>query len=292
MEKSFYHWCCEGLKNDIIFRSTVEFIAGMNRIAVCWLQCQEAGRPVYILAFCLLNNHFHFVLYGSEEDTAFFMERYKMLTAQWISRRRGEKLHGSIILGHWKAYSKEAIKEKIVYNLRQTVEAGLPYTPQGYPWCSAYLMFSDNSFVISGCRKASEYSAKKLMEMMSSPIRIPGDWLILSNGMVWPGCYTAWSQAEKAFQGTGDFMFMLNNGNVDRRVNSEIASERPAIPDLEMKHHAADMVREMYGKSSVSGCSAEERLAVARRLRKKLGCGHKQLARIVQMKEEDLRKLV
>ena len=40
----------------------------MNRIAVCYLYCLEKGRPVRIVAFCLLNNHFHFVLYGNEEE--------------------------------------------------------------------------------------------------------------------------------------------------------------------------------------------------------------------------------
>lgn len=292
MNKGFYHWCCEGIKNDVLFRNVEEFIAGMNRIAVCWLQCRADGRVVYIWAFCLLDNHFHFILYGTEEDTTFFMERYAMLSGQWISRHRGESLHGTIVLGHWRAYEGESLREKIIYNLRQATEAGLPFTPQGYPWCSAWLMFSDTTLLGSTCRRASEFSARKLQKITFSHVSIPDDWQILPNGMIWPGCYTCFAQAEKEFRGTGDFMFMLNNGQASKKVNAEMMTERPSIPDREVRDMALKIIRRLFRKEGIGACTAEERLETARRLRQELRCGHKQLARIVQMREEDLRALV
>ncbi len=292
MEKQFFHWCCEGLKNDIIFQSEEEFIFGMNRIAVCYLHCLNLGKHVQILAFCLLNNHFHFILNGTEEDTALFMGHYRMLTAQWISKHRGERLHGRMNLGHWMATTNESLREKLIYNLRQALEAGLPVTPQGYPWCSAWLMFSYYPPLFSDLKKISEFSKRQVVKMVSSSINMPEDWLVLPNGMIWPECYTDIKAAEKIFRGAGDFLFMLNNSTVDKKTNLEMMPSRPSVPDLEVKDFARKIAKNIYGKTTIGKCSNIERMGIAKILRKELGCGHKQLARIIKMDEEDLRKLV
>lgn len=292
MEKHFFHWCCEGLKKDIIFQSEQEFIFGMNRIAICYLYCLGLEKHVQIWAFCLLNNHFHFMLYGTEEDTAVFMEHYRMLTAQWISKHRGDRLHGRMLLGHWRATTRELLREKLIYNLRQPLEAGLPVTPQGYPWCSAWLMFNSYSPLFSDLKKISEFSKRRVIKMVSSSIDLPEDWLVLSNGMIWPECYTNIKAAERIFRGAGDFLFMLNNSIVDKNTNLEMMPSRPSIPDLEVKDFARKIAKNIYGKSAIGNCSSIERVGIAKKLRKELGCGHKQLARIIKMEEEDLRKLV
>jgi len=139
--KRYYHWCCKGLKNDLLFLNDEEFIAGTNRIAVCLLYCRQKGRPVIVISYSLLNNHFHFVLYGSEEDTAFFMNHYVLLTGKWIRCHRGERLHGKLELGHWDAENLDQRRKKVIYTLRQTLEAGLQLTPQAYPWSLTPIYF-------------------------------------------------------------------------------------------------------------------------------------------------------
>ena len=292
MAGSYYHWCCEGLRHDLLFKNTSEYVAGMNRIGVCYLKSLSQDKPVSILAFCLMSNHFHFVLHGEEEHTGLFVSNYILLTGKWISRHRQEKLHESISPGHWMAYNPDKLREKIIYNLRQAVEAGIAVTPQGYPWCSAPLMFSDKQFIPVFCRKASEYSLRQIKKMINSETAVPGNWYFLPNGMIWPGCYTSYKQAEKGFRSVGDFMFMLNNGNVDRSVNEEMMRDKPAIPDTEVKDRAESIAGEFFRRKGIRTCSAEERVGIARILRKELHCGYKQLTRVLRMKEEDLRRLV
>lgn len=288
----FFHWCCKGLTSDLLFENEQEFIAGMNRIAVCYLYCLEKGRPVRIVAFCLLNNHFHFVLYGSEEDTELFMEHYKMLTLQWIRYHRQERLHGEIELGHWPARNPEHAREKVVYTLRQTLEAGLRITPQGYPWCSARLMFNDNSYILKTTKTANQVSGRFIQTILFSKISLPSAWRILSNGMIWPGEYTDVQIAEGMFMGVKDFMFCMNNGNIDKAVLAEISAQAPSLPDVEVKDKAESLTRDLFAKKRISECSAEERVAIARFLRHELHCGHKQLARIVRMDEVELRRTI
>ena len=46
----FYHYATEGLKDDVLFGSVAEFIAGMNRIAVCLCRLGPA-HPVQVICF-------------------------------------------------------------------------------------------------------------------------------------------------------------------------------------------------------------------------------------------------
>ena len=59
MSKGYYHVCSHGLEKNDIFKTQADFIAGMNDVAICII-----GFDVKILCFCLMSNHFHFVLYG------------------------------------------------------------------------------------------------------------------------------------------------------------------------------------------------------------------------------------
>ena len=72
MERVFYHVCSEGLEKNLIFRNRKEFIMGMNYVAICAYKCN-----VKILCFCLMSNHFHFVIAGSFEECWKFANEYK-----------------------------------------------------------------------------------------------------------------------------------------------------------------------------------------------------------------------
>lgn len=290
--KQFYHCCSKGLKADLIFADKHEFIAGMNRIGVCQIYCMEKGLPVQILAFCLLSNHFHFVLYGTEEAVMLFMEYYRHLTGMWIQKHRGEKVHEKIQVSHWPANSLERAKDKVVYTLRQTLEAGLQVTPQGYPWCSAVLMFNNDEMQEDFCEKLGNISGRKKQRLFNTTLALPDNWTVLPNGMIRPGCYSDIAMAQSLFYGVKDYMYCLNNSNIDKAVNAEMMAERPSIPDSEVRDRAKYLSQGLFGIRSVSNCSAEQRIRIAQLLRKDLHCGHKQLARVVMMKEEELRKLV
>ena len=58
--KKFYHVCTKGLEDDVIFRKDTDYVAGMNFVPISLL-----GLAIKILAFTLMSNHFHFLLYGT-----------------------------------------------------------------------------------------------------------------------------------------------------------------------------------------------------------------------------------
>jgi len=288
---SYLHYASKGFRQEILFANEEEFIAGMNRIAVCIALCIAAGRRVNIIAFCLMDNHFHFVLYGTEDDCNYFIDNYSRLSAMWVACHRDHPLVEKIETDYWHI-SPEKLGQKIVYLYRNPVAAGMRIVPQGYRWSSAFLAFSDTGWMLADARKISEISIRERRKIFSSHSDLPGDWLVLRNGMIWPGCYVATSFAEKQFSNIQAFMFELNNRKVDQETEEEMASESFSLPDADVRFRATQLCMEYFRKSRVMQCSADERLKLARLLRQELKCNSKQLARVLHLRREDLSVLV
>lgn len=70
--KEYWHVCTDGLEKGLIFKDKDDFIFGMNGVPVCALR-----HDVYVLAFCLMDNHVHFILAGDEFSCRNFILSYK-----------------------------------------------------------------------------------------------------------------------------------------------------------------------------------------------------------------------
>lgn len=283
--KRYYHYCSKGLKQEILFASEKEFIAGMNRIAVCLANNLAMGRDIAIIAFCLMDNHFHFILFGTEEDCDLFAANYKKLLLMWIAKHRDTTISEPVEIGHW-FIPQEKVADKIAYVLRNPVAAGLKVTPQGYRWSSAHLMFTD--WMPEDYLPVSELSERAVKRICNSNISLPKDWLIIKEKSVWPRSYVNVEAAEIFYRSTGSFMFVLNNSNVDKDAAEEMMAGAFSLPDSQVRMRAISLISRVFEKSQITSCSAEERGRVAILLKKELNCNNKQLARVLHLRLEDV----
>ena len=67
----FYHVCTNGTVLPWMFKCEEDFIGGVNRIAVC-----KVISGVEVWTFTLMDNHVHFLLYGTFEMCKLFIVRY------------------------------------------------------------------------------------------------------------------------------------------------------------------------------------------------------------------------
>jgi REP element-mobilizing transposase RayT len=65
--RGYYHLFSDGFRTDVLFEDVKAFVAGMNIVALCYLKCEAR-----ILAFVLMDNHVHFILYGEEQECILF----------------------------------------------------------------------------------------------------------------------------------------------------------------------------------------------------------------------------
>ena len=74
--KNYYHVSSKALEKNVMFRTREDFVAAMNDVAMCSLRFD-----VQILCFCLMGNHFHFILSGGYHECRKFGEEFKRMCA-------------------------------------------------------------------------------------------------------------------------------------------------------------------------------------------------------------------
>lgn len=286
----FYHFATEGLKDDVLFCSTAEFVAGINRIALCLLRL-GIDHPVQVICFCLMDNHVHFILYGLEKDCVLFMENYKQATELWL-RHHGEANHPGKrwSIGHWLIPDQERLRTTIAYIHRNPTAAGMALSPSGYRWSSAQLLYSDSAWIQAMGKPVSELSGKARMRLFNSKTEVPGDWIVFPDGMIWPGSFINSTVMERQFNTVQDYQFCLNK-RVEDDINQEMRSSAISLPDGEISAWARDMAGKLFGENRIRRLSVQQRTALARILKKETGTTTKQIARVVHLKLEEIESI-
>jgi len=287
----YYHFATEGLKDDFLFGSAIEFIAGINRIAICF--CKSSfEHPVQIICFCLMDNHVHFILYGMEEDCNLFMENYKHLTERWLRLHGHGNSPGKVWkIDHWLIADQERLRTTIAYIHRNPTAAGMAVSPAGYRWSSASLLFADTTWIQSYGKPVSSLSGRAKIRLFNSKVEIPGEWIILPDGMIWPGAFVNYTLMERQFTSVQDYQFCLNK-RVEEDINQEMRFSSISLPDGEIAARARAMAGKLYGENRIIRLTAPQRLSLARILKKETGTTPKQIARIVHLKLSEIEPIL
>lgn len=135
--RNCWHFSTDGNAVDVMFWDGEDYRDGMNRIAVL-----VPSYKVIILAFALMDNHIHFVLYGDKPECDRFMHEYVRRTSMHIANRHGEshKL-SNLPIDYQLVDTDYYLKVVICYVLKNATMAGKPFLPTDYPWSSGPLMF-------------------------------------------------------------------------------------------------------------------------------------------------------
>lgn len=290
MNEHYYHCASKGLEADVLFKSEEQFIAGMNRVAICLLSVRKTF-SLYVLAFCLMDNHVHFILYGCAGACDMFVEQYRRLTEMWLHFHSENEKGKSWDFGRWQITNKEKLSEKICYVLRNPTAAGFGMHPAGYRWSSANLMFADHGFATFIGKRLSELSGTSQRKLFSTRDPLPDDWLVLPDGMIWPGCYVEFKRAENVFGNVWTFMYELNKKNEDA-VNAEMYGGEVSLPDKDVLGIVARASEDLFGESSVNLLTSRQRLEICSYLRRTQGCNIKQLGRLLHLKASEIRSIM
>ena len=84
-EEGYFHVCTNGNSLPWMFKDDDDFIAGINRIGIC-----KISTGVDVIDYTLMDNHVHFLLYGTITQSQQFLTKYKLLLGKWIQNRYNE----------------------------------------------------------------------------------------------------------------------------------------------------------------------------------------------------------
>lgn len=287
MNKHYYHACTRGLEDCTLFSSESDFISGMNRIAFCKLKFPE----IIILAFVLMDNHIHLIMYGTREECISFLYKFKHLTGIYLrNNNKGDVFLDKMECNAWMLPDKDSLVQKLCYVLRNPMAARIRVTPMGYRWSSAGLLFSDCSDYLSLLKPIDSLSVRQRYELFGTRMELSEGWRFLPSGMIWPEEYVDYRRTEKVFERPSAFLFFLNK-SVETEVNSEMGEGKFNLPDNEAKRFRDNLCKKMYGEVSVTSLNVSQRIEIAKVFRKEKGASIKQIARLLHLPLNEVERI-
>ncbi len=316
--RNCWHFTTDGNAVDAIFLDDKDFVAGMNRIFVLAARFQ-----ILILAFCLMDTHIHFILYGEFDECNRFIHEYVKLTSMAIAHDHGDMKKLSNVPVHYQPITDDVyLKTAICYVLRNPTVGGLSYNTYDYPWSSAALYFRKKGLWTSPAWDGTRGSGQAIKPgTLSTGLSIvsltgsslPYDWLhagtrsqrevlrtrrtgyegleIFGN-MVLPSEYVAYELVEAIFKTCRSFHFFMGRTREDDFEQRGGAISRLTVPMQEMRQNKNEMCQKMFGVQTVRSLSSAQRLRLAKSLKAKYNSSVKQIARLCGLVYDEVKNIL
>lgn len=283
---AYYHVCTDGNALQWMFQDKEDFIAGINRIAIC-----VAELKILVLAYVLMDNHVHFVLWGTLVQCKDFITKYKLLTGRWVSKKYGKMSPVKHLPTQFILISgEEQLLDTIAYIDRNAIVAGYRYLPCEYPWGSARFMFRDKVSPTCGTTKLSDLSETEKQDILKTWAELPGDWEIDQNGMILPECFLDISKLEGLFKSPARYLYYLSK-KLEGKVEIQHGIQA-FICDKELRVIVKDLCLDLFGRQDSDNLDFNSKLLLARRLRYNYASTPKQISRMLNMNVDILTKFI
>ena len=285
MENEFWHVCTKGLTSGVIFRSREDYVYGMNGVAVYSQMYQVA-----VLAFCLMDNHVHFIMRGNESLCKEFIKQYKSRLASLTDVSKADVCMKII-------ENDEYLMRAIGYVLRNPMAAGLGVLPTAYRWSSAGVYFNPEKVVLDsaeahGMMRVGGIGVRRLRSILRSRHRLPDDYVLMPDGMVCPECYVDWRAVEELFGHPARLLYMMSkNDDMEMELTGDVL-RKTKYTDAELQGSVSELCWERFRCGSPEELPVENRYRLAKELQKRYGLGPKQLARLTGASCEVLKELL
>ena len=286
MKREIWLITSEHLEDALWFPEQSDFKVGMNYVAVL-----AASMSVIILAFVLMSNHVHFIIYGTREEALAFVNELKRRMAQYLKNKYGmDKTLKSVELDIRPVpVEDDALERAIAYVQMNPVAANICLNPTQYAWGSGNTFFNASP---EGGKPVSSYTARGLRRLLHSKEKVPGEWLVSVEGFILPSSYVKAEFVERHFRTPKRMNFFLANSSKARARLAAGEDSLPSFTDQNVKACVTDLCRTLYGKKEFSELEADARREVLRQIRYRFSSNVHQMSRIVGMTYEEVAKII
>lgn len=298
MKKSYFHLFANGGETGCFIISGEDFKAAFNRVGVCAFHSN-----VSVLAFSIEETHPHFLIFGEREDCIEYMKSYELSTLRYIVATRGTKGDVDFKMSLYEVDSEEYLMNVAAYVIVQPTKDGKRVLPYDYLWGTASLYFRNNPRLLPWLYDADGNRLPEI-EMSVVPVQtrwkilntrkeVPGNWKVC-NGLLLPTNYVDIARYEAIFKTHNCFRSFMSCGKrQDDSIFAKMSNAQPPVmDDLEARRICADASNSLFGHSSISKLTVQERISLAQFLRHDTGISVRQLARLIHIPMPELRKFI
>ena len=285
-EPGYFHICTDGNAVPWIFQDDEDFIAGVNRIGICSVTSETDT-----IAYTLMDNHGHFIMYGTLLSCKRFINTYKCLTGKHISRKYKiiDPLRG-LPVQIIPIKNEEELMATIAYLDRSPVIAGFKVLPNEYRWGSARYIFKEH--IQDGqSRRLGNLGFNERRRLLKTRVPLPENWEIDCHGMLIPGkSFLNIARIENIFKTPIRYNYFLAKkleGNIEM-----MNGQKTFLPDKELRPITLQIATRLFGTPDIKALDVRSRLRIARELRHGYAATVKQISRMVYLDPESLKDFI
>ena len=284
--RNCWHFSTDGAYAEVLFRDRTDFVDAMNRV---YLLVRKY--PVIILAFCLMDNHIHLILYGPLEECNRFVHELVRQISSAIARRHGLRHELRTLPIHYQTIDDDFyLKKAICYVHKNPTAANLPYQPHDYPWSSGGLFFRswgewtlpdqlpETAAALCGEARRERFRTR---ESLPDDVQICGDLILPTN-------YVPVRLVESLFRSARAYLYFMSSTREEDVEARGGAISRLSLPDAEMRQHKRELLKELFGRESSRELNTQERIRLGKELRRRYNSSPSQIARLVGLSLDEL----
>ncbi len=297
--KKYYLITTDHLEDSLWFRDNEDFVTGMNMVAV-----QASISEVVVLAFILMSNHVHFVVYGTRRDAEEFISRYKGRYSQYYGRKWGVKefLRRNKAEVDPISENPEDLERAIAYVIMNCVAARICLNPGQYPWGCGNCFFQAKSEGLpgrsrlmsgAGRKQVKDLSKRALSRILHSDVRnLPGDWAFSDEGFILPESYIAVQAVETLFRTPARMDYFLRTSSKAKKRLEDKDDNLPSFKDQVISVAVPDLCQSLFQKKCFEDLLEQEKTEMLRQLRYRFSAGPNQLARVCGISYAEAARLI
>ena len=280
--KGYWLVTTEHLKKGLWFRDDEDYRVGMNYVAIASLVC-----GVMVLAFTLMSNHVHFVLYGTEEEALSFINELKADCSRHLALKYGVRdlLRRNRVLLERIDPDDESLERAIAYVQMNPPAANICLNHSDYPWGTGRVFFKGRP--VKGMRLGdlSRHAIRKILHTKRS---LPVGWLVGEDGYILPESYVPVTLVESIFRTPKRMNFFLQNSSKAKRRREFQGNDMPSFRDQVLYAAIPDLCQSLFGRSSVSELDTEQKTELVRQLRRRFSADIHQIVRVTSLSMDEV----
>ena len=201
MFKNCYHFSTEALEDKLLCYDEEDFRVVWNAIIIC-----AAMEGITIYCFCIMSNHIHILLSGTEEQIRRFFAKFKQKTGRHFQARYNMHTARELSYKLFAVKDRRAFCQEVAYILRNPYKAGIS-SPFSYKWSTADAYFKPSDSSIQG-RYVSDFPSKKLRTILKTRFPLPAS-LQIRSGRITSHSFVDYTFVEKMFDNSSLRFFNL-----------------------------------------------------------------------------------
>ena len=285
LEKGYFHFCTDSLKDDNIFNNAAQFAFGMILMGLISILF-----PIRIYAFTLMPNHIHIILSGTGASCLQAFDYLKRKLSARLKRDGFPPLPDDYWFKLTTISSPEQMKQEIIYVLRNPLEKGVAIVG-GYLWSSGWLYYSGISNLVDTA-VVRKPTTRQLRKLLGGDESVPDDWRFHPYLGLHPACFVDTSLVLKLFPEAKDLQTALVK---DYEVYFQIASRLGEICEFskaEQESIVAQTLQKRFNGRTLNSLPEEDKGKLAVILGREFGFTSYQISTSIFMKEKVARQLL